>query len=88
MEKIYYAHPAVLEVCVLGDDELEKCIDDCSINPAVRVVVMSGAGVCFFAGGNVKFIKTVVEGGDYDHSIMNKKWGLIIAKIRNMPKPL
>lgn len=69
-------------------DEFEQCIDDCSIDPIVRVVILRGAGVCFSAGGNVKHMITGFDKGEFDYGPQDRKWGIIIAKIRTIRKPV
>lgn len=70
-------------------DELEQCLDDSKIDPDVRVVVISGAGPNFSAGGNVKQMDDDYNKGiqpDYDDTI--RKWGVVMSKIRTIGKPV
>lgn len=70
------------------NDELEQCIDDCSNDPSVRVVILRGAGACFSAGGNVKKMEAGFDKGGYEYGPEDRKWGIIIAKIRTIRKPV
>lgn len=72
--------------------ELEWCLDDCSDDPKVRVIVLRGAGEFFSAGGNINTMKERVDIASteayeaYGNGI--RKLGKVVMRIRNIRKPV
>ena len=70
-------------------EELGCCLDDCSDDPAVRVVVIRGAGGNFSAGGNINVMKERIEQGRHeDFKPGMRRLGAVASKIRAIRKPV
>lgn len=66
--------------------ELQDALKQAERDPAVRVVVLTGAGKAFSSGQD---LKASVEGGKRNFSeSLHKRYNPIIRAIRNMPKPV
>jgi Enoyl-CoA hydratase/carnithine racemase len=70
------------------DQELGWCLDDCNANPAVRVIVLRGAGENFSAGGNIKNMRKAFDEGGSDYGVSARRHAAIIAKFRTTRKPI
>ena len=66
--------------------ELQDALKKAEKDPAVRVVVLTGAGTAFSSGQD---LKASMESGKRDLSeSLRKRYNPIIRAIRNMPKPV
>ncbi len=71
-------------------NEIKQAIDESTANDEVRVVVISGAGKAFSAGGDIKVMKQAVESGkpaDFFEGPL-KSINQAAMAIRNLPKPV
>jgi Enoyl-CoA hydratase/carnithine racemase len=68
--------------------EVTQCLGECDTNPAVKVIVIKGAGMCFSAGGDVKIMKKVAEEHILDYRKEAIEGGKLILKIREVSKPV
>lgn len=67
--------------------ELETIFDDLSNDSSVYVIVLTGAGKAFSAGGDLQWVKEQVEGpGDFQR--MFKEGRRVIRNILDCPKPV
>lgn len=100
-EKILYENVAGVGLITLNDPinrnaisgsivpELGQCLDDCSDDPEVRVIVLRGVGPAFSAGGNIGVMKNRIETGNYqDAAAAMRRLGAVVAKLRNVRKPI
>ena len=66
--------------------ELQEALKLCEKDPAVRVVVLTGAGKAFCSGQD---LKASMDAGQRNLSeSLHKRYNPIIRAIRNMPKPV
>lgn len=68
--------------------ELGVCLDDCSYDSAVRVIVIRGGGEFFSAGGNVKSMLDRVTSGTADYRPGIRNLGMVFGKLRDIRKPI
>lgn len=68
--------------------ELKSAIEECSKNPEVGTVVITGAGKHFSAGGNINDFKELIESKTFIKSEDIKTAGETAAAIRRCPKPV
>lgn len=70
--------------------ELNAAIQECSQNNEIRVVVLSGAGKAFSAGGDIKSMKQALDSGNQAQFFEGPLQELhqLAAAIRNLPKPV
>jgi 2-(1,2-epoxy-1,2-dihydrophenyl)acetyl-CoA isomerase len=70
--------------------EIIQATEACAKNSAVRVLVISGAGKAFCAGGDIKDMKTALETGKpaafFDEPL--RALNQAAAGLRNLPKPV
>ncbi|MDP2728556.1 MAG: enoyl-CoA hydratase, partial [Dehalococcoidia bacterium] len=72
-------------------EELVPAVEDCRDDPAVRVVIITGAGKAFCSGGNLQGAKTHMEQGLKPSSYfleLTKPFHRFITDIRLLPKPV
>lgn len=66
--------------------ELQKALDDCASNDAVRAIVLTGEGKAFCAGQDLA--EATDPNGPELKSIVKEHYNPIILKIRNLDKPV
>lgn len=70
-------------------DELNACLDDCSDDKSVRVIVLRGAGPAFSAGGNIQVMKKRIDEGRYEEFNPGlRRLSVLAAKVRGIRKPV
>lgn len=69
--------------------DLAEALEEAGSDPTVRVVIITGAGRAFCAGGDVKFMAELVERGDSEEfaRLLGASRRVILA-IRHMNKPV
>lgn len=65
-------------------DDVTAALDQCAADAAVKVVVISGAGKGFSAGGDLNMLSS----GTVDFGSEIQKAGQIALKLRTLPKPI
>lgn len=70
------------------EDDLIKALELCEESEEVKVVVLSGEGKGFSAGGDVGTFYRLLKEGNIDLTDMIKKIGQISVKIKKMGKPV
>ncbi|NLH70269.1 MAG: hypothetical protein GX454_08840 [Brooklawnia sp.] len=68
--------------------ELERALATATADPGVRVVLLSGAGKAFCAGGDVAWFAEQLESGEFDVATLVRTLGRVAVLIRTMPKPV
>ncbi|MFB3926664.1 MAG: enoyl-CoA hydratase/isomerase family protein [Syntrophales bacterium] len=72
----------------LGSD-LEKSLEDCGKDPAVKAVILTGEGKAFCAGGDIAYFKKYFDSDPSEpFRQIIKKLNIAIITIRRMPKPV
>lgn len=69
-------------------DELMEALDICTQDDYVKVVVISGEGDSFSAGGDIRMMLQGLEGDMSDLNATARKVGLAALRIRNIRKPV
>src|SRR5512136_2923565 len=76
-------------------EAIDNAINDVAQDKGVRVVIITGAGKAFCAGGDVSYLGTLVEGrSEFARTVIGdvvKRVGhmpTVVLKIRNMTKPV
>ena len=65
---------------------LQEKLDECAASPAIRCVLITGAGKGFCAGQDLA--EVVDPNGPGMQRILSEHYNPIISRIRNMPKPI
>ncbi len=65
---------------------LQESLDDCTNNPEVRCIMLTGAGKGFCAGQDLS--EVVDPEGPGMEKILREHYNPIITRIRNLPKPV
>jgi 2-(1,2-epoxy-1,2-dihydrophenyl)acetyl-CoA isomerase len=69
--------------------ELIEASRELLTDPAVRALVITGAGRGFSAGGDVKFLGSCVDKGDFDTAMsLVRMGGQLVRSLRESPKPI
>ncbi len=70
--------------------ELQKALKEAEKDPAVRCIILTGAGRGFSAGQDLKARSIQAENGDRPHlgDSIRKRYSPIVSRLRNMPKPV
>ncbi len=68
--------------------EIIKCLDLAAVNDAIRLVVITGNGKAFCAGGDVSSMKGRLEASILERRKNLRESNLIVQKIRDMDKPV
>ena len=68
--------------------ELVRALETAAADPGVRVVLLSGAGKAFCAGGDVAWFAEELESGEFDVADLVRSLGQVAVLIRTMPKPV
>jgi 2-(1,2-epoxy-1,2-dihydrophenyl)acetyl-CoA isomerase len=70
-------------------DELTRTLDDVAGDPAVRVVVLTGAGRAFSSGADLRAEGTTTPEGTPDlQTELREVYNPLILRVRTMPKPV
>lgn len=69
-------------------DDLMVALDMCADDETVKVVVISGAGKGFSAGGDIGMMLKGLESGEQKLGAGVRKAGMVALKIRNLRKPV
>ena len=69
-------------------EEIERCLEECSSDPEVRVVIITGAGAAFCAGGDIQEFDSNPKGAAYVCQEVTKYLNRAIIEIRRMPQPV
>ncbi|GAA0181440.1 enoyl-CoA hydratase-related protein [Clostridium sediminicola] len=69
-------------------DDLMVALDMCAEDEAVKVVVISGEGKSFSAGGDIGMMLKGLESGEQKLGASVRKVGIAALKIRNLRKPV
>lgn len=69
-------------------DEVRLAVEDCGSDPAVRVVVITGAGKNFSAGGDIHRFQQNIASGDYIKRENVLRAGGMTHAVRLCPKPV
>ncbi|MFX0060777.1 MAG: enoyl-CoA hydratase/isomerase family protein [Candidatus Hermodarchaeota archaeon] len=71
-------------------EELSKCLDTLKDDESIRAVVITGTEKSFSSGGDLKGMKTAIDEGKPKEFMMQLLQPIyeIVAKIRNLPKPV
>ncbi len=69
-------------------EEIERCLEECSSDPEVRVVIITGAGAAFCAGGDIAEFDGNPRGAAYVCQEVTKYLNRAIIEIRRMPQPV
>lgn len=72
---------------VMGAD-LVAALSEAAADPQVRVVLLSGAGKAFCAGGDLATFESGLANGDLDMAGLVRSMGEVAVLIRTMPKPV
>ena len=67
--------------------DLQKTLDECHANEAVRVIVLTGEGRAFCAGQDLVEVTDQAQNPGFK-KILDEHYGPIIQKIRNTAKPI
>lgn len=70
--------------------ELQKALKEAEKDPAVRCIILTGAGRGFSAGQDLKARSIQAENGDRPHlgDSIRKRYSPIVSRLRHMPKPV
>ena len=72
-----------------GVNELMKVIDHCRVDGDIRVVIITGEGRAFCAGGDIGFFKKFLESNPSEpFRDLLKILNALIISLRRMPKPV
>ncbi|EBA02663.1 enoyl-CoA hydratase [Rhodobacterales bacterium HTCC2150] len=69
-------------------DELTRVANDLGSDASVRVVVLTGAGRSFCAGGDLGWMKQQMTATSAERAAEARKLAKMLAALANMPKPL
>lgn len=67
---------------------LQQSISDLAVNDDVRVVVLKGADPVFCAGGDLQWMRSVIEQGDSEKRADALALGNLLDTLYRMPKPV
>lgn len=68
--------------------ELEQSLEECSSDPEVRAVVLTGAGSAFCSGGDIVQFDSNPKGAPYVCQEVTKYLNRAIIELRRMPQPV
>lgn len=68
--------------------ELENCLEECSMDKDIYVVILTGAGKAFCSGGDLDSFDGHPEGTAYALHEGTKYLNLVIIELRRMPQPV
>ncbi len=69
-------------------EELQRAAEKLESNPAVRVVVLTGAGASFCAGGDLGWMQAQMSAARAQRIAEARKLALMLKALRDLPKPL
>lgn len=69
-------------------DALTQAAADLGADPSVRVVVLTGAGKSFCAGGDLSWMMQQIEAGPEQRDAAARKLATMLQALNTMPKPL
>lgn len=67
-------------------DELHAALSKAGQDPAIKVIVITGQGRAFCAGGDLTYLKSLQDSADAHFFI--EKVGALVTQIQNIPKPV
>jgi 2-(1,2-epoxy-1,2-dihydrophenyl)acetyl-CoA isomerase len=68
--------------------ELTRALDDCAADPAVRVIVLTGAGRAFSAGADLRAGLQGADGAPDVRTPLRDVYHPLILRVRTLPKPV
>lgn len=68
--------------------ELTQAAAALANDPSIRVVILTGAGASFCAGGDLNWMKAQVEADRTERISQSRKLALMLKALRDLPKPL
>ncbi|NLK52870.1 MAG: hypothetical protein GX295_10590 [Syntrophomonadaceae bacterium] len=68
--------------------EVERALEECSSDPEVRVVILTGAGAAFCGGGDIQEFDSNPKGAPYCCHEITKYLNRAVIEIRRMPHPV
>lgn len=68
--------------------EVRQALEDCGEDPDVRVIVLTGCGKHFSAGGDIRNFKKYIEAGTYIQRKNVLRAGQMTQAVRLCPKPV
>jgi 2-(1,2-epoxy-1,2-dihydrophenyl)acetyl-CoA isomerase len=80
--------PAAFNAADIGlFEDLIKALEDCAVDEEVKVIVITGEGKAFCAGGDLALFNSFPDPGEGTRQL-TKRFHFVISGIRRMPKPV
>lgn len=68
-------------------DELSQAVQHCSADPAVRVIVLAGAGKAFSAGADIEWMRRAAAASDAANLADARRFAALLQQLAECPKP-